>query len=295
MPGTMGTTVQTIVHTPHGIHKMTTHGSGPLTSVTTSNTGHIQPIQQQHLPQAPPPVQQGNIIRMPAMSSQPSMTINTPKFLPQSQHGVKIENLSGTNSAGGYHQSMGSGAPNLPTTPLQISSTATPIPNAAAQAVAQVRYQMQQQQQQQQQQSTTQVSMGPTLGSGQSSGSGSQPVEFNHAINYVNKIKNRFQGQPDVYKQFLEILHTYQKDQKAIKEGQRPTGPYLTEAEVYGQVAKLFQNQEDLLAEFGQFLPEATGENSMMSKGRKITFAGVIFLINLKPRIRKHGSVLSIN
>ena len=137
--------------------------------------------------------------------------------------------------------------------------------------------------------------MGPTLGSGQSSGSGSQPVEFNHAINYVNKIKNRFQGQPDVYKQFLEILHTYQKDQKAIKEGQRPTGPYLTEAEVYGQVAKLFQNQEDLLAEFGQFLPEATGENSMMSKGRKITFAGVIFLINLKPRIRKHGSVLSIN
>lgn len=37
-----------------------------------------------------------------------------------------------------------------------------------------------------------------------------QPVEFNHAINYVNKIKNRFQGQPDIYKAFLEILHTYQ-------------------------------------------------------------------------------------
>ncbi|KAL0188683.1 hypothetical protein M9458_015782, partial [Cirrhinus mrigala] len=37
-----------------------------------------------------------------------------------------------------------------------------------------------------------------------------QPVEFNHAINYVNKIKNRFQGQPEVYKSFLEILHTYQ-------------------------------------------------------------------------------------
>jgi paired amphipathic helix protein Sin3a len=94
-----------------------------------------------------------------------------------------------------------------------------------------------------------------------------QPVEFNHAINYVNKIKNRFQGQPDIYKQFLEILHTYQKDQKAIKEGHRPTGPYLTEAEVYGQVAKLFQNQEDLLNEFGQFLPEATGDSSNFSKG----------------------------
>ena len=78
----------------------------------------------------------------------------------------------------------------------------------------------------------------------------SQPVEFNHAINYVNKIKNRFQGQPDIYKQFLEILHTYQKEQRSLKEGlvnpinYRPT---LTEAEVYAKVAQLFQNQEDLL------------------------------------------------
>ncbi|CAH1252012.1 SIN3A [Branchiostoma lanceolatum] len=85
---------------------------------------------------------------------------------------------------------------------------------------------------------------------------GSQPVEFNHAINYVNKIKNRFQGQPDIYKAFLEILHTYQKEQRNIKEGYA-TAPTLTEAEVYAQVAKLFQNQEDLLAEFGQFLPDA--------------------------------------
>lgn len=90
-----------------------------------------------------------------------------------------------------------------------------------------------------------------------------QPVEFNHAINYVNKIKNRFAGQPDVYKQFLEILHTYQKDQKAIKEGHQPTGRFLTEGEVFAQVAKLFQNQEDLLNEFSQFLPEATNDNSL--------------------------------
>ena len=45
-----------------------------------------------------------------------------------------------------------------------------------------------------------------------------QPVEFNHAINYVNKIKNRFQGQPEIYKNFLEILHKYQKEQKLIKD-----------------------------------------------------------------------------
>ncbi|GFT09089.1 paired amphipathic helix protein Sin3a [Trichonephila clavipes] len=87
----------------------------------------------------------------------------------------------------------------------------------------------------------------------------SQPVEFNHAINYVNKIKNRFQGQPDIYKQFLEILHTYQKEQRNLKDGVHSANKPLTEAEVYDQVAKLFQNQEDLLQEFGQFLPDANG------------------------------------
>lgn len=89
-----------------------------------------------------------------------------------------------------------------------------------------------------------------------------QPVEFNHAITYVNKIKNRFHSQPEKYKRFLEILHTYQKEQKIYKEGPQGScnagAKQLTEAEVYTQVAKLFDNQEDLLREFGQFLPDAT-------------------------------------
>lgn len=88
----------------------------------------------------------------------------------------------------------------------------------------------------------------------------SQPVEFNHAINYVNKIKSRFQGQPDKYKKFLEILHTYQKEQRNAKESSCTPGRHLTEAEVYTQVSKLFEHQEDLLAEFGQFLPDATNQ-----------------------------------
>ncbi|KAM7015297.1 paired amphipathic helix protein Sin3a-like isoform 5-T6 [Tautogolabrus adspersus] len=90
-----------------------------------------------------------------------------------------------------------------------------------------------------------------------------QPVEFNHAINYVNKIKNRFQGQPDIYKAFLEILHTYQKEQRNAKEAGGNYTPALTEQEVYTQVARLFKNQEDLLSEFGQFLPDAN--SSMFS------------------------------
>lgn len=41
----------------------------------------------------------------------------------------------------------------------------------------------------------------------------------------------------------------------------------LTEQEVYQQVAKLFENQEDLLAEFGQFLPDANGAAAGLVSG----------------------------
>ncbi|XP_057664954.1 paired amphipathic helix protein Sin3b isoform X1 [Diorhabda carinulata] len=93
-----------------------------------------------------------------------------------------------------------------------------------------------------------------------------QPVEFNHAINYVNKIKNRFQGQPEKYKKFLEILHTYQKEQRTLKESSSISSgiKHLTEQEVYSQVAKLFENQSDLLTEFGQFLPDATSHTNQV-------------------------------
>ncbi|OBZ86626.1 Paired amphipathic helix protein Sin3b [Choanephora cucurbitarum] len=69
------------------------------------------------------------------------------------------------------------------------------------------------------------------------------PIEFNHAISYVNRIKNRFAYNPDIYKQFLEILQTYQKEQKSI-------------GEVYAHVCYLFKDADDLVEEFKQFLPE---------------------------------------
>ncbi|KAI9845959.1 MAG: Transcriptional regulatory protein sin3 [Thelocarpon superellum] len=70
------------------------------------------------------------------------------------------------------------------------------------------------------------------------------PVEFNHAISYVNKIKNRFASQPEIYKQFLEILQTYQRESKPIQD-------------VYAQVTHLFNSAPDLLEDFKQFLPES--------------------------------------
>ncbi|KAJ2493505.1 hypothetical protein IWW37_000594 [Coemansia sp. RSA 2050] len=68
-------------------------------------------------------------------------------------------------------------------------------------------------------------------------------MEFNHAINYVNKIKMRFAAEPDRYKEFLEILQTYQKEARPIQE-------------VYAQVQVLFAGAPDLLDEFKQFLPD---------------------------------------
>ncbi|CAY70276.1 Component of the Sin3p-Rpd3p histone deacetylase complex [Komagataella phaffii GS115] len=79
-------------------------------------------------------------------------------------------------------------------------------------------------------------------------------VGFNHAISYVNKIKTRFANQPDIYKSFLEILQTYQKEQKPINE-------------VYQQVTVLFQNAPDLLDDFEQFLPETSGQSLNVHQG----------------------------
>ncbi|ESN92146.1 hypothetical protein HELRODRAFT_116136 [Helobdella robusta] len=87
-----------------------------------------------------------------------------------------------------------------------------------------------------------------------------QPVEFNHAITYVNKIKHRYQNRPDIYKSFLEILHNYQNEQRISKE--QPNAALankLMEGEVYKNVAVLFADQPDLLQEFSQFLPDASG------------------------------------
>lgn len=91
---------------------------------------------------------------------------------------------------------------------------------------------------------------------------------FNHALNYVNKIKHRFSSNPEIYKQFLEILHTYQRDQHATRV---PRSKMLLESEVYNQVARLFQNQRDLLEEFSQFLPDANGTGSSGSNINSLT------------------------
>ncbi|KAJ7082535.1 histone deacetylase complex, SIN3 component [Mycena crocata] len=72
--------------------------------------------------------------------------------------------------------------------------------------------------------------------------------EFNHAIQYLNKIKARYADDSSTYKQFLDILQAYQKEQK-----------HLQDSQVYVQVQHLFKDAPDLLGEFKQFLPEMMG------------------------------------
>nr|CAD1838271.1 unnamed protein product [Ananas comosus var. bracteatus] len=72
-----------------------------------------------------------------------------------------------------------------------------------------------------------------------------KPVEFEEAINFVNKIKNRFANDDHVYKSFLDILNMYRKENKSIHD-------------VYQEVAALFRDHHDLLEEFTYFLPDAS-------------------------------------
>src|SRR3990167_7460029 len=67
----------------------------------------------------------------------------------------------------------------------------------------------------------------------------------------------RFETQPEIYKSFLRILHTYHEEHHTIKD-------------VYDQVANLFHSHLDLLSEFKQFLPDTTSNDSPPSRPRRI-------------------------
>ncbi|KAI1515339.1 Paired amphipathic helix protein Sin3a [Pyrenophora tritici-repentis] len=95
------------------------------------------------------------------------------------------------------------------------------------------------------------------------------PVEFNHAISYVNKIKNRFAAHPDIYKNFLEILQTYQRESKPIQD-------------VYAQVTHLFGGAPDLLEDFKQFLPESAAHHRAQQQAAKNAAEDAIMLSNVR-------------
>lgn len=84
----------------------------------------------------------------------------------------------------------------------------------------------------------------PAVGPSPAIGRGAN-AQFNRAVSFVEKIKNRFANQPETYRAFLAILHSFHRDQRGIKE-------------VYAQVQQLFRSEPDLLEEFSQFLPDTS-------------------------------------
>ncbi|XP_055637033.1 paired amphipathic helix protein Sin3a isoform X2 [Toxorhynchites rutilus septentrionalis] len=190
--------------------------------------------------------------------------------------------------------SGGSGGPNLPSSNASIGPVSSADPSTINSSQQQNIHRMISQQVIPHQQQQSNPPEAPVTNS-----TPNQPVEFNHAITYVNKIKNRFHSQPEKYKRFLEILHTYQKEQKIYKEGPQggcnPGAKQLTEAEVYTQVAKLFDNQEDLLREFGQFLPDATS-HAPIHVNKNHTLHEQVQPPTQQPHNKKmSGSVMSTN
>lgn len=79
--------------------------------------------------------------------------------------------------------------------------------------------------------------------------SGAGPLELGHAMGYVTRIKKRFVHDTQTYKTFLEILHTYQKQQNSIRE-------------VLERVSLLFADHPDLLRDFTYFLPDSVQEQA---------------------------------
>ncbi|KAF1877589.1 hypothetical protein Lal_00040305 [Lupinus albus] len=74
--------------------------------------------------------------------------------------------------------------------------------------------------------------------------------EFEGAISFVHKIKQRFQNDDEeVYKSFLKVLNMYRKGRKDMND-------------VYSEVAVLFKDHVDLFDEFSRYLPDTFGTHS---------------------------------
>jgi paired amphipathic helix protein Sin3a len=69
------------------------------------------------------------------------------------------------------------------------------------------------------------------------------------AINYVTKVRSRFQDDQATYQAFLKTLYQYKQDQMGITE-------------VLEQVSQLFGNHPDLIDEFVPFLPDGAQEQA---------------------------------
>ncbi|CAM6119762.1 unnamed protein product [Calypogeia fissa] len=72
-----------------------------------------------------------------------------------------------------------------------------------------------------------------------------QPVQLNQVVNYLDKVKTRFQSEEHIYKRFVHFLNMYHAGTKTIQQ-------------VYQDVAQLFTEHTDLAGEFICLFPDST-------------------------------------
>ncbi len=94
-------------------------------------------------------------------------------------------------------------------------------------------------------------------------------MQLVHSELPTNKSQNRFAAQPDIYKQFLEILQTYQRESKPIQD-------------VYAQVTTLFGAAPDLLEDFKQFLPESAAQHRAQQQAARHAADDAVMLSNVR-------------
>ena len=71
-------------------------------------------------------------------------------------------------------------------------------------------------------------------------------TDIKEAMNYMSKVKTRFTHEPEIYQGFLELLQSYQKGSKPLRD-------------VFPEVTQLFRSAPDLVQEFRRFLPKLSG------------------------------------
>ncbi|KAH6656936.1 hypothetical protein BKA67DRAFT_553725 [Truncatella angustata] len=241
----MGTTLQPITAGKFNFAETTSSQPASGASFFASRTSNWQ--QQQSQPQ--------NSIESPeAQFSTPAVSVPGPSLFGQSQ---------GQGQGQGQGQPPSSAGAFDGPTPAQPQRGSSQVPNSTTPNAP-----------------GTRNALTPTPGTQNSAnGSAAQaanmekrgPVEFNHAISYVNKIKNRFQDKPEIYKQFLEILQTYQREQKPIQD-------------VYAQVTSLFNTAPDLLEDFKQFLPETAASTNKGGLSRSEEPLGLAVMAQSTPQ-----------
>ncbi|KAL1234417.1 Paired amphipathic helix protein Sin3a [Trichinella spiralis] len=96
---------------------------------------------------------------------------------------------------------------------------------------------------------------------------------FNKAMNYINKVQQRYVHKQKVYQEFIFVLNFYREYSPSIRDKYMPKvlDRGRIETKVYSMLSKIFSDSPDLLTEFISFLPStiATAKVQNLNSAQK--------------------------